>query len=251
MSVFILVHGAWHGGWCWRKLIPLLEKDGHTVFAPDLPGHGNDRTPLSDVSFATYTERVCEAITSASEPVILVGHSMAGAVISQAAEYRPEEVRVLVYVCAYLLREAESLRDAARRDKANKVTPNLVLSQDRSVMTVREDAIAEAFYGDCSAEDIAWAKLRLVPEPTNVWRTPVRLKEGRFGRVPRVYIECLRDQAIPLGFQRQMCSEAAPIDVLSIDTDHSPFLSAPALLAASLLNVDEAARKTGSSGPAL
>ena len=118
-------------------------------------------------------------------------------------------------------------------------------------MTVREDGIAEAFYGDCSAEDIAWAKLRLVPEPTNVWRTPVRLTEGRFGRVPRVYIECLRDQAIPLGFQRQMCSEAAPIDVLSIDTDHSPFFSAPARLATLLLDIEEAARKTGSSRPAL
>ena len=103
---------------------------------------------------------------------------------------------------------------------------------------MREDAIADAFYGDCCADDIAWAKPRLVPEPTNVWRTPVRLTEGRFGRIPRVYIECLRDQAIPLGLQRRMCSEAAPIDVLSIDTDHSPFFSAPARLASLLLTIE-------------
>jgi pimeloyl-ACP methyl ester carboxylesterase len=250
MSVFILVHGAWHGGWCWRKLVPLLERAGHVVFAPDLPGHGDDRTPPSGVSFASYTERVCEVIDRASEPVILVGHSMAGAVISQAAENRPAKVRVLIYVCAYLLRDGESLRDAARPDQVNKVTPNLVFSPDRSVMTVRENAVAEAFYGDCPVEDIAWAKPRLVPEATNVWRTPVRLTEGRFGRIPRVYIECLRDQAIPLALQRQMCAEATRIDVLSIDTDHSPFFSAPARLATLLLNPDEAVRKTGISGPA-
>ena len=250
MSVFILVHGAWHGGWCWRKVARLLENAGHVVLAPDLPGHGDDRTPLSRVSFASYTERVCEAIDGASEPVILVGHSMAGAVISQAAENRPAKVRMLVYVCAYLLRDGERLRDAARPGEVNRVTPNLVFSPDRTVMTVREDAIAGAFYGDCCADDIAWAKPRLVPEATNVWRTPVRLTEGRFGRIPRVYIECLRDQAIPLGLQRRMCSEAPPIDVLSIDTDHSPFFSAPARLASLLLTIGEAARKPGNSGPA-
>lgn len=249
MSVFVLIHGAWHGEWCWRKLIPLLEKEGHTVFAPDLPGHGEDRTPPAVVSFAAYTERVCDAIDAASEPVILVGHSMAGAVISQAAENRPAQVRVVVYLCAYLLRDGESLRDAAAADKGNKVTPNVVFSDDRSVMTVREGAIADAFYGDCPAEDVAWAKARLVPEATNVWRTPVRLTVGRFGRIPRVYIECLRDQAIPLELQRQMCSEAAPIDVVSIDADHSPFFSAPARLADLLLRISDAARKTASSGP--
>jgi pimeloyl-ACP methyl ester carboxylesterase len=249
MSVFVLVHGAWHGGWCWRKVIPLLEKDGHTVFAPDLPGHGNDRTPPSNISFAAYTERVCDAIDSATEPVILAGHSMAGAVISQAAENRPAKVRVLVYVCAYLLRNGQSLRDAAAADKTNKVNSNLVFSDDRSVMTVREEAIADAFYGICPAEDVAWAKPRLVPEATNVWRTPVQLTEERFGRIPRVYVECLRDQAIPLGLQRQMCSEAAPLGVLSIDTDHSPFFSAPSRLADLLLKVGEAARERGSSGP--
>src|SRR3954470_15258522 len=128
MSTFVLVHGAWHGAWCWWKVVSLLARDGHTAVAPDLPGHGEDRTPPSDVSFASYTRRICEAMDAAGEPVILVGHSMAGAVISQAAENRPEKVLFLVYLCAYLVRDGESLRDIARRGVANKVTPNLVFS---------------------------------------------------------------------------------------------------------------------------
>jgi pimeloyl-ACP methyl ester carboxylesterase len=239
MSTFVLVHGAWHGAWCWRKVVSLLARDGHTVVAPDLPGHGEDRTPPSDVSFASYTRRICEAIDAAEEPVILVGHSMAGAVISQAAENRPEKVVLLVYVCAYLVRDGESLRDVARRGVANKVTPNLVFSSDRSAMAVREDAIGDALYGDCSADEIAWAKSRLVPEATAVWRTPVRLTAARFGGVPRAYIQCLRDQAIPISAQQQMCAEASDIEVLSIDTDHSPFLSAPERLVQALLQVGE------------
>lgn len=241
MSTFVLVHGAWHGGWCWKKVVPLLQAAGHQALGPDLPGHGDDRTPLSNVSFARYLERICGVLDAAREPVILVGHSMAGAVISQAAENRPDKVGVLVYVCAFLLRDGESLRDVAGRGAVNKVTPNLVFSDDRSAMVVRADAAAEAFYGSCSAEDVAWAQSRLVPQATSVWRTPVRLTDARFGRVPRVYIECLRDQAIPISHQREMCAEAGNIEVFSLDTDHSPFLSCPRQLAGLLLQISETA----------
>ena len=247
MSTFVLVHGAWHGAWCWWKVVSLLARDGHTAVAPDLPGHGEDRTPPADVSFASCTRRICEAIDAAEEPVILVGHSMAGAVISQAAENRPEKVVLLVYVCSYLVRDGESLRDVARKSANNKVTRNLVFSADRSAMEVGEDAIGDALYGDCSAEEIAWAKSRLVPEATAVWRTPVRLTAARFGEGARVYIQCLRGQAIPISLQQQMCAEASDIKVLSIDTDHSPFLPAPERLVQLLLQVGERPCREGST----
>jgi pimeloyl-ACP methyl ester carboxylesterase len=237
MATFILVHGAWHGAWCWQKLIPLLEREGHLAIALDLPGHGQDRTSISAVSFDAYVERVLEAIDSRTGPLILVGHSMAGAIISQAAEYRPERIGALVYLCAYLMRAGETLTAVAKRDVETKAPSSLVFSASRDAMTIREDAVADLLYARCAPEDAAWAKSRLVPEPTGPWRTPIRLTEPRFGRIPRVYIECLQDRAISPAFQRQMLVDVPCRQVFSLDTDHSPYLSAPRQLAGLLAGV--------------
>lgn len=78
MSTFVLIHGAAHGGWCWYKVVPLLEKQGHTVLAPDLPSHGRDKTPLAAVTLQLYVDSVCKLLDEQQEPVILVGHSMGG-----------------------------------------------------------------------------------------------------------------------------------------------------------------------------
>ena len=67
MSPFVLIHGAWQGGWCWDKTVPWLEKRGHTVLAPDLPGHGRDRTPLSMVSLSSYVDSVCKIVDALQE----------------------------------------------------------------------------------------------------------------------------------------------------------------------------------------
>jgi pimeloyl-ACP methyl ester carboxylesterase len=104
MSTYVLIHGAWHGGWCWDKVVPLLEKAGHKVQAPDLPSHGKDKTSYRTVSLQAYADSVCGILDTQSDRVVLVGHSMGGIVISQAAEYRPEKVDTLVYLTAFLLR---------------------------------------------------------------------------------------------------------------------------------------------------
>lgn len=83
--VYVLVHGAWHGSWCWRKVVPLLRAKGHTVFTPDLPGHYRSATPCADVTLKTYVDSISDLIVSNNHKVILVGHSMAGVVISQVA----------------------------------------------------------------------------------------------------------------------------------------------------------------------
>lgn len=86
MSTYLLVHGAWHGGWCWRKVVPLLEAQGHKVLAPTLPGHGEDKTPAAAVTLRSYADTICRLAGAQTKPVILVGHSMGGIVITQAAE---------------------------------------------------------------------------------------------------------------------------------------------------------------------
>ena len=234
MSSYVLIHGAWHGGWCWDKVVPLLERKGHSVVAPDLPGHGRDGTPIPQVTLQAYADRVCGVLDAQPEPAVLVGHSMGGLVISQAAERRPDKVSTLVYLTAFLLRDGETLLQIAQGDAEAIVLPNLVMAEDQSHAVVREDAIEEAFYGDCSAEDVDRARSLLVPQAAAPFATPVRVSEENFGRLPRVYVECRRDRAISPAIQKAMYTASPCQRVISMDTSHSPFLSAPEDLVAHL-----------------
>lgn len=235
MSTYVLIHGSWHGGWCWDKVKPLLEAQGHRVIAPDLPGHGQDRTPISEISLQRFVDRVCQVLDAQPEPVILVGHSMGGVVVTQTAEARPEKIQTLVYLCAFLPRNGESLLQLAQQDRETLILPNLIINEAEGYHAVKEEAIPEVFYQDCSAEDVAWAQARLAPqEALAPVATPVQISESRFGRIPRVYITCLRDQTLGPALQKQMYTATPCRQVLPLDSGHSPFFSAPAALTAHL-----------------
>ncbi len=237
MATYVLVHGAWHGGWCWDKVVPLLEKRGHRVLTPDLPGHGRDKTPIPQVSLQAYADRVCQVLDAQAEPVVLVGHSMGGLVITQAAEQRPQKVKTLVYLTAFLLRDGESLLQVAQGDTEAHVLPNLIMAPDQTYATVREDAVKDVFYGDCSDQDVARAKSLLVPQAAAPFATPVHATAENFGRIPRVYIECLQDRAISPSVQTKMYTASPCQKVISMDTSHSPFFSAPEALAGHLASL--------------
>ena len=96
MATYVLVHGAWHGAWAWDEVTPLLEAEGHTVDALDLPGHGDDRSPVSEMTLEGNVNRILERIDAAGEPVVLLGHSMGGMSVTQAAEHVPERISRLV-----------------------------------------------------------------------------------------------------------------------------------------------------------
>src|ERR1700691_6029337 len=127
MSTYLLIHGAWHGGWCWRSVAPLLEAAGHTVLAPDLPGHGDDITPTAAVTLKSYTDRICEIAGAQAKPVILLGHSMGGVAITQAAENCPDKIGALVYMCAFLPRNGDSLMTWASQDRESMVNPSTTI----------------------------------------------------------------------------------------------------------------------------
>lgn len=225
MSRFVLVHGAWHGGWCWEKVIPCLQRAGHEILAPDLPGHGDNQYPPADITLSAYTHYVRETVEQISGGVILVGHSMAGIVISSVAELIPDKISRLVYLTAFLLRDGESMLEVTQKDTDSLVLPNLVYSRDRRSATVRDNIVADAFYNGCAEADIIRAKSRLVPEPLAPIATPVHVTENNWGRVPRSYIECTRDRAISPALQRQMQVYLPCAQVLQMDTGHSPFIS--------------------------
>jgi pimeloyl-ACP methyl ester carboxylesterase len=237
MSTYVLVHGAWHGAWCWDKVAPLLRAHGHTVLIPDLPGHGDDPTPLEEVTLDAYADRVADFIDSAAEPVILVGHSMGGIVVTQAAELRSDAVAKLVYLTGFLPGNGESLLDLAADDPGTLVLPNLITSEDGVSATVAPDFLTPAFYADCSDDDVAWATAHLVPQALAPLATPVSTTDQGWGSVPRIYFECAEDQAISITRQRDMVGRHPVESVVTFETSHSPFLSQPAALADALLAV--------------
>ena len=107
----VLIHGAAHGAWCWEEVVPLLRARGFEVTAPDLPGLGADTTPPKDVTMESYIQRIVEAVGDIGPPVLLVGHSMGGLPISEAAERIPSRISKLIYLTAVLPQSGEKLTD--------------------------------------------------------------------------------------------------------------------------------------------
>src|ERR1700682_3324645 len=123
MTTYVLVHGAWHGGWCWHRIVAKLRRASHRVFAPDLKSLGIDRTPPNDVTLELWTDQIAALARAQADPVVLVGHSRGGIVLSEVAERIPDQVRTLVYVTAFLLEDGRSLQDAAGDDPESLVGP--------------------------------------------------------------------------------------------------------------------------------
>lgn len=237
MATFILVHGAWHGGWCWEHVSPLLLAQGHQVVAPDLPGMGADTREFGSDPLSKWADFVAGLASTAEAPVILVGHSRGGLVISEVAERVPDRIDRLVYLTAFLLEAGQSLVDVAGRYP--KVGPGAVIrpAADPSCIEVDLEPALPIFYGRTSEALARAAAARLTPEPMAALTTPVRVSAERFGRVARVYIEAADDLVISLKMQREMQAALPCARVVTLDCDHSPFYSAPSELAQALLSL--------------
>ncbi len=239
---YILIHGAWHGAWCWRKVTPPLLAAGHTVITPDLPGLGMDQTHPSNVSLYAGVARVLDVVDRASGPVILVGHALGGMTISQVAEERPDKIRWLVYLTALLPQDGESALDIQNDFPA--LGTDLARSIDIDATSVRlnlDDAPA-LLYHDCAREDVLFAQKLLRPQPMKPLNTPVTLSQ-EFERVPRVYITCAYDRIIRPEVQEGMYRATSCEHVLWLPSGHAPFWSVPTRLAARLQGLALAANQ--------
>lgn len=227
MATFVLVHGSWHGAWCWERLLPLLTRRGHRAVALDLPGHGEDRTPHYRATLASYARRVRDVAREVDGRPLLVGHSMGGAAITRAAAEEPELASALVYLCAFVPRAGESLAGLARQDRDSALPASARVRP--TGVRIRPERAREVFYNCCSEEDAARATARLRPDP---WRPLFQ----RFGveprrELPRAYVECTEDRAVSLARQRAMAARVGMARTITMECDHSPFLSAAEELA--------------------
>lgn len=235
MKNIVLVHGSWYGAWCWDRVAAQLREAGHRVVAPDLPAHGQDRTPVAEVSLARYVDAVSAAIDAGGGKAVVVGHSMAGIVLSELGERFPEKVERLVYVAAYLLADGETIFQHATADADSKLGPSLRPDEKGGVIAVADAGFADALASGCSAADIEAARSKARPDPLAPLATPIHVTAARFGKVPRAYLRTTKDVAVSTALQTKLLA-ATSTPVTDLASGHSPFFSHPKELTAALLH---------------
>lgn len=235
MSHYILVHGAWEESRAWEDVSPLLEAQGHSVTAIDLPGHGANMQPIASMTMNNYINTVIEAIQRLNEPVVLVGHSMTGAVISQVAERIPSNVERLVYVAAFLLADGGTVLEAMQSDNG-EFLPNIVFSEDQSYATLPEKTLRSAGFHDVD-ESVIQRFLPLVVEKqsTEPFMAKVAVTEQNFGSVPKTYIRTTIDKVTTPVLQDRMISNWDVEVVHNLESGHFPAFSVPEKLVDLLL----------------
>lgn len=215
---------------CWDAVKAELVGAGHEAVAFDLAGHGMDVTPLEEISLDRYCEQTIAEAEGMDGEVYLVGHSMAGIVISQTGEKRPDLFSKLIYVAAYLPQTGQSLNDLAQTDADSHVGPAMRPAEDWSTLDLAEESRADMFFHDVP-EDVAEPFLASwKAEPVGPQAKPLELTAERFGSLPRLYVATKFDRVVSPSLQERML-EATPSDKVTIETGHAPMLGAASELA--------------------
>jgi pimeloyl-ACP methyl ester carboxylesterase len=226
MARFVFVHGSWQGSWCWRQVVEALITRGHEAIAFDLPGHGEDLAPLENVTLQDYVGRTIQAVNASADDPILVGHSMGAGIINQVAEFIPGRIRALIYVAPLAPSNGHSMMSFVEAFDPEYLS-QIDWSPDRRTVRIKPEGVRRFLYPLCPAKVIEAALPLFTAEPIAPYETPLALTEANFGRVSRYSIECLQDRVVPIAVQRTIHAGIPSDHIYSLDTDHSPFFSAP------------------------
>jgi pimeloyl-ACP methyl ester carboxylesterase len=234
-NIYVLVHGAWHPESSWKDIKWLLEGCGHTVVTVQLPGLGNDATPVEQVTFQDHVDAVKNVVQQQSGRVILVGHSYGGAVISQVGEEVPQKIDKLVYVSGFMPVNGEMVVQLALANTESLVTQNLIVDGITAFLT--PEYYGKALYSQALTSYnpliVYQAKkmiTKLRPHPFATLVTPLHLTSAYDG-LEKVYISCLKDKAVTPAAQHGMYSRFPETTIYKIPhSDHSPFITTPVSL---------------------
>jgi len=231
LTHYVLVHGAFSDATIWNGVKAILESDGSVVVAPMLPGHGADGANAGATTLAKYVETVTNAIDAAPEPVVLVGHSLAGMTLAAASEQVPEKIAAAVYVCAFLPEAGMTANDYTQADTDSAFAKYFMPHPDEGIGTITSEGMREAVF-NASPEAVAGpASANPPPEPLQPFATPVEVTQERSGSIPRFYVHTTQDRTVTLGAQKKMVAAMPVRRAFTIDADHGAPASAPAVVA--------------------
>lgn len=229
MKHYVLVHGAWGAAWEFNNVVKLLTKKGNNVVALDLPGHGENKAEIADVTMNSYVQTVVNAINNLDEKVVLVGHSLAGAIISQVAELIPEKIDRLIFVAAMLLENGNSPLAVMQNDPEGELLPNTVFSEDGSYATITQETVRNVLLNDVKDEvylDSIVPKF-LFKQATQPFMTEAQLSEKNFGNVAKYYIKASIDKVISPSAQDKMLTNWPVDKIFTLKSGHFPLTSIP------------------------
>ena len=240
MSTYVLVHGAWHNGESWKRVVPLLVAAGHQAFAPSLTGYGDKAHLLGpEVGLETHVDDVVDLIAENDlTDVILVGHSYAGMVISSVANRVPDRIAELVYLDAMVPEDGETAADVM------PVTQGLIDLALKSGSGWRVPPLPEmpppgGLFGVTDPADAAWLRSMLSDQPVRCLQQPARLDNPAADKISRTHIHCTVGK--PEGIERRpvpaVQPNGSPSQVWELPTGHDCMITMPAELTGLLLKL--------------
>ncbi len=220
---FVLIHGAWHGGWCWDGVIQELLKAGHTAEAPTMPGH-NPEDDRSQIKFDDYIDKICDVLSRQPRPVVLVGHSSGGYLLQAAAPRVPEKISRLIFLNAFILPEGQSQFDLVPPDASEAMTAAAQASPDNCVPVIEDFVRDMLMAGEPTELQDALIK-RLVPQPLTLFKAAVETEAFNNLSLPKAVVFCTGDVSMPPGAYLGMAQGLGDFDLIEVDGSHEAFFT--------------------------
>ena len=240
MANFVLVHGAWHGGWCWQRVSTLLQQQGHRVHAVTLTGLGERAHLLSPaITLDTHIDDVISAIeVEELHDVVLAVHSYAGMIGTAVADRIGKHLKHLVYVDAVIPKPGESWSSTQ-----SAATQQQRLSAAQASTRFSFPPPDPEVFG-LTAADHAWVKRRQTPHPGNTYQAPLSFDMQRVAAIARTFVNCTQPALATIEPSRLRAKDPKFWDgawlpnskIVEIKTGHDPMISEPATLAKILLD---------------
>lgn len=236
MATYVLIHGSLIGGWCWNKIGKVLENKGHFVYAPDLPGHSTDSNiSAKEITFEKYVSFVCNLVNGIEGKIILVGHSLGGAIVTKVIEHVISKIEKVIYVCAIVPKNGDTIGELMKSDSISEVNNSVQINKEKMQIEVNFEKIDEVIFNGCDKNDIAYAKKMVVPQPFLPFTEPIILENEYFKMVGRIGIVCTEDKSLSPAIQEQMYRDAG-CKMFFLNSGHAPYFSKPDELTKILLD---------------
>jgi pimeloyl-ACP methyl ester carboxylesterase len=232
-TTYVLVHPAWHGGWCWKKVTPLLRARGHDVYTPTLTGLG-ERSHLAhpEIGLETHIQDVVNVLKYEDlGQAILVGHSSSGAVITGVADRVPEQLAHLVYLDAFVPADGQTMMDIIPPERRKGMEQRVQAEGKGWLLPSLAPAPWDQFLREAwritDEADRQWMLARLTPTPFKVFKDPVRRSNPAAEKLPRTFIRCLQWPNPMFDRYADTARETTGWRYRELPTSHEPFVTHP------------------------
>ncbi len=236
MRRYILIHGSWHGAWCWYKISPRLKSAGHGVVVPDLPGRGRHIALPALVSLDRMVKAVAACFPHEGKVTVVV-HSRYGILASRLAELYPDRIERTIYLASFMIPPGKAVVEYFRADEGSLLRPGFELNKLGMWDWLNPEVYKEGLYHDCDDEDNMLGHMLLCREPFRPALQKLKLTEERYGCVPRCYIKLTDDRAVTPWLQDKVLNETKVDRVESIHASHSAYFSKPDELTETILKL--------------